>query len=128
MSVNKTVFANKFDGTSKEELTYILFGTEKQLYLSHFLTDDENSFDQVVAISSSDLLFEKFKSSKESLLVSVPVELNTNLVAINNGAKKANNKLILPTQPLGQSLSVVCLLYTSPSPRDQRGSRMPSSA
>ena len=24
--------------------------------------------------------------------------------------------------------SVVCLLYTSPSPRDQRGSRMPSSA
>ena len=25
-------------------------------------------------------------------------------------------------------LYVVCLLYTSPSPRDQRGSRMPSSA
>ena len=25
-------------------------------------------------------------------------------------------------------LSGVCLLYTSPSPRDQRGSRMPSSA
>ena len=26
------------------------------------------------------------------------------------------------------TLSTVCLLYTSPSPRDQRGSRMPSSA
>ena len=26
------------------------------------------------------------------------------------------------------SLSCTCLLYTSPSPRDQRGSRMPSSA
>ena len=25
-------------------------------------------------------------------------------------------------------LILVCLLYTSPSPRDQRGSRMPSSA
>ena len=25
-------------------------------------------------------------------------------------------------------LHIVCLLYTSPSPRDQRGSRMPSSA
>ena len=24
--------------------------------------------------------------------------------------------------------SIICLLYTSPSPRDQRGSRMPSSA
>ena len=29
---------------------------------------------------------------------------------------------------LGFSLSGTCLLYTSPSPRDQRGSRMPSSA
>ena len=28
----------------------------------------------------------------------------------------------------GADLSQVCLLYTSPSPRDQRGSRMPSSA
>ena len=27
---------------------------------------------------------------------------------------------------LGQE--IICLLYTSPSPRDQRGSRMPSSA
>ena len=26
------------------------------------------------------------------------------------------------------ALSIFCLLYTSPSPRDQRGSRMPSSA
>ena len=28
----------------------------------------------------------------------------------------------------GSSLDGCCLLYTSPSPRDQRGSRMPSSA
>ena len=27
-----------------------------------------------------------------------------------------------------QELFSICLLYTSPSPRDQRGSRMPSSA
>ena len=26
------------------------------------------------------------------------------------------------------NISYICLLYTSPSPRDQRGSRMPSSA
>ena len=25
-------------------------------------------------------------------------------------------------------IDIICLLYTSPSPRDQRGSRMPSSA
>ena len=28
----------------------------------------------------------------------------------------------------GVDKAIVCLLYTSPSPRDQRGSRMPSSA
>ena len=30
--------------------------------------------------------------------------------------------------PTGQGSISPCLLYTSPSPRDQRGSRMPSSA
>ena len=30
--------------------------------------------------------------------------------------------------PVGRGLGISCLLYTSPSPRDQRGSRMPSSA
>ena len=31
-------------------------------------------------------------------------------------------------QASAQALNQACLLYTSPSPRDQRGSRMPSSA
>ena len=30
--------------------------------------------------------------------------------------------------PPADPLDICCLLYTSPSPRDQRGSRMPSSA
>ena len=29
---------------------------------------------------------------------------------------------------IGETVYGICLLYTSPSPRDQRGSRMPSSA
>ena len=32
------------------------------------------------------------------------------------------------TVGMGEMLAFPCLLYTSPSPRDQRGSRMPSSA
>ena len=32
------------------------------------------------------------------------------------------------TKQIGATGSRFCLLYTSPSPRDQRGSRMPSSA
>ena len=34
----------------------------------------------------------------------------------------------LDTGPMGGHTNHTCLLYTSPSPRDQRGSRMPSSA
>ena len=30
--------------------------------------------------------------------------------------------------PIANGMATACLLYTSPSPRDQRGSRMPSSA
>ena len=37
-------------------------------------------------------------------------------------------KLILKTGLRNIAYPSVCLLYTSPSPRDQRGSRMPSSA
>ena len=33
-----------------------------------------------------------------------------------------------PDQFIAMALALTCLLYTSPSPRDQRGSRMPSSA
>ena len=36
------------------------------------------------------------------------------------------NELTYPTTD--QGIQSFCLLYTSPSPRDQRGSRMPSSA
>ena len=35
------------------------------------------------------------------------------------------SQFVFPTQKGG---AYTCLLYTSPSPRDQRGSRMPSSA
>ena len=34
----------------------------------------------------------------------------------------------LASEKTGIPLNCICLLYTSPSPRDQRGSRMPSSA
>ena len=36
--------------------------------------------------------------------------------------------LVLSDAGVARHHCVICLLYTSPSPRDQRGSRMPSSA
>ena len=46
-------------------------------------------------------------------------------------AQKLGGKFLLridDTDPERSKEEYVCLLYTSPSPRDQRGSRMPSSA
>ena len=42
--------------------------------------------------------------------------------------KKAVESLFSVKVERVTTLNVLCLLYTSPSPRDQRGSRMPSSA
>ena len=42
--------------------------------------------------------------------------------------EKSDLPSFLLNSTLIAALIVVCLLYTSPSPRDQRGSRMPSSA
>ena len=44
------------------------------------------------------------------------------LVAISEG------ELVAVAFGLSEAAGLCCLLYTSPSPRDQRGSRMPSSA
>ena len=48
------------------------------------------------------------------------------LIGVLPGLGGANGVAIL--LPLTFSMSPTCLLYTSPSPRDKRQSRMPSSA
>ena len=63
----------------------------------------------------------------------VGVEFDGELPAIMNALEVDNNgtRLMLEVaQHLGENAvrTIACLLYTSPSPRDQRGSRMPSSA
>ena len=44
------------------------------------------------------------------------------------GQKVLKRRLLTALLTSGHVLLEGCLLYTSPSPRDQRGSRMPSSA
>ena len=53
------------------------------------------------------------------------------LVSPNFNNNTENSITIIESQPVYSEIldcDVTCLLYTSPSPRDQRGSRMPSSA
>ena len=46
----------------------------------------------------------------------------------HNGTRTLGNERDLEAGLLIGRIIATCLLYTSPSPRDQRGSRMPSSA
>ena len=55
---------------------------------------------------------------KPAELVRVSPKATVPVLILNNSEQ---------TQVLEESIDI-CLLYTSPSPRDQRGSRMPSSA
>ena len=59
-------------------------------------------------------------------------EVRFNLVTANDGdiviTKRPKDTMYMPEVIDDPELYVLCLLYTSPSPRDQRGSRMPSSA
>ena len=61
--------------------------------------------------------------------------VTVSITAVPNVAPVAANDEPLDSVAVGSSLTIDvlsndtdCLLYTSPSPRDQRGSRMPSSA
>ena len=52
-----------------------------------------------------------------------------NVLVNGKGAVRVGDTTGCGDPAVGSSPNVkVCLLYTSPSPRDQRGSRMPSSA
>ena len=57
--------------------------------------------------------------------VHVPADLKQDLLSIADVDLMVQPKPVSNTSTMGRWC---CLLYTSPSPRDQRGSRMPSSA
>jgi hypothetical protein len=104
----ETVFARRFDGSSKSALTYLIFGTPKQHYMVHFLTDDESSFDQIVAVEIVDAELKSAVEREGTLLVSVPVVPENGLVALSEITikKSPNNIWKLPTSPLGKTIKV----------------------
>ena len=61
------------------------------------------------------------------VLAMLKVVLDEDLVQLHHISDHVNEEQIAEIKALLSDITV-CLLYTSPSPRDQRGSRMPSSA
>ena len=64
-------------------------------------------------------------SDKENAIINVLRYYNAKNAIVFGDTRVAVNRM---TQRFNNRGFSVCLLYTSPSPRDQRGSRMPSSA
>ena len=64
-----------------------------------------------------------------SIIAGLGVALFISLIMLNFLSKNFEISFFWQNQvPANKVLNENCLLYTSPSPRDQRGSRMPSSA
>ena len=71
-------------------------------------------------------VFELLDESERGLYEITDKNLNTGFERVGVIARKAQDEITAASQN-AEGLTG-CLLYTSPSPRDQRGSRMPSSA
>ena len=110
-----------------------------------FTLDTESGFRDVVFITGSYGLGEmvvqgavnpdEFYVHKNTLAAGRPAVLRRSvgskaikMIYADGGDEPVQTVPVEPTQRAKFCLTDACLLYTSPSPRDQRGSRMPSSA
>ena len=87
---------------------------------------------QFNSVSPQNLFVENLE---DRLLLSANVSVVGNTLAVQGSAaddmievRQIGTQINVITNGVDHGLFDICLLYTSPSPRDQRGSRMPSSA
>ena len=75
--------------------------------------------------------------ASKGLMETISYSFINNKESINFGGGSSSLKIVNPISdelsemrptPLASLVSIACLLYTSPSPRDRTRSRMPSSA
>ena len=75
-----------------------------------------------------DAFSEKLADAMSAMMVGVGTDSTSEVgPLINQDALGSVDSLVQDAVAAG-AMVITCLLYTSPSPRDQRGSRMPSSA
>ena len=89
-------------------------------WLKQHLDTDLNDKEIINNLTNVGLEVESFENA--------PSELDDFIVAKILNAQQHPNADRLRVCDVDIGKSETCLLYTSPSPRDQRGSRMPSSA
>ena len=78
-------------------------------------------FDSYIALGGQDCHASESGAFTGNVAANMLVEMGCNYVILGHSERREQHAE-------GDALVKSCLLYTSPSPRDQRGSRMPSSA
>ena len=105
-------------GTSSSDVLKSSISTKKYAFLQVFeahctLLDDSGNCETTYCSTFS-------STTNEDLSISIRLKEDV--------AQQLNNLCHSSNEPDDSCYFSTCLLYTSPSPRDQRGSRMPSSA
>jgi hypothetical protein len=74
----------------------------------HFLTDDESSFDQIIAVEVLSADLKALIESSGGILVSVPVTAENGLASVDERVDQlsVNNKWKIQVSPLGRSIIV----------------------
>ena len=98
-------------------LAFIAFFTSRSLPRDPILHDDPRRPEKLASIERMNPIILITSLSSTSLLILSPIKLKFFLDPIS-----------APMILAGAPLLMICLLYTSPSPRDRTRSRMPSSA
>ena len=110
---------------AEDQSTVLITGSNRNIGFE-FVKQFANKGWKVIATTRSmDSADELIEFSKENSNVIIEQLDITNDEHLRNLKKKYNDDVI---DVLLNNAAYTCLLYTSPSPRDQRGSRMPSSA
>ena len=80
------------------------------------------------ALEESTDIVDRAVAAKVGAILTAGTTIKDSQKAIDMAARYENVFAGVGVHPTDLDHSLTCLLYTSPRPRDQRGSRMPSSA
>ena len=95
---------------------------ERYVHIMRLADEIDRHFDELVEAESKD------NGKPEWLARSVDIPRASENFTFFGSKPRDTFVFCFGTLILGTATTQLCLLYTSPSPRDQRGSRMPSSA
>ena len=98
-------------------------------FLKNQKSDANETLEPEFSLEDSDVEFGKCPQCKTETFDLIMIEEYMKLALIESSVEVNYDTVCANCiETYNSQVTYICLLYTSPSPRDQRGSRMPSSA